>query len=229
MSAACTECGNDDPTEGYDLCSDCLEASGSPLLEVDAGVQFGTWPDPTSRLIYQDAMPALLSGIARTGTTLDLGGGNGLSRQWFDQVHTVDADPGKQPDEVADALTYVPDTSYDRVLLRYVLHYLRDGEVVALLQHVATYHHGPVVLVQFVNDDLDAKYANSVNERKHFRTEDQVIHLLSFAPWRVHQRIAVEYEVHPDFYRHRLGHPNPTGHRERVVAYLLEPTSAVHD
>lgn len=27
---ACIECGNDDPTEGYRVCSDCLEALGDP-------------------------------------------------------------------------------------------------------------------------------------------------------------------------------------------------------
>lgn len=27
--SACVECGNDDPTEGYDMCSDCLEEYGT--------------------------------------------------------------------------------------------------------------------------------------------------------------------------------------------------------
>lgn len=27
-SGACVECGNDDPCEGYDMCSDCLEEWG---------------------------------------------------------------------------------------------------------------------------------------------------------------------------------------------------------
>lgn len=27
MTAACVECGNDDPCEGYTLCSDCLEGA----------------------------------------------------------------------------------------------------------------------------------------------------------------------------------------------------------
>jgi len=32
--AACVECGNDDPCEGFDVCSDCLEA-GAPYTMVD--------------------------------------------------------------------------------------------------------------------------------------------------------------------------------------------------
>lgn len=188
-------------------------------MTIDAGTSFGTWTDPTSRLIYHDAMPALLSGTPRGGRVLDLGGANGLSRNWFTDVTTVDSDPSKQPDIVADVLDWAPDTSYDRVLLRYVLHYLRDDQVTALMQHLRTWHHGEVTLVQFVNADLAAKRANSVNEVKHFRTEEHLRALLP--PWWVHRRIAVEYDVDPEFYRQRLRHPHPTGHRETVVAYTL--------
>lgn len=189
------------------------------MTAVDGGEGFGLWPDATSRLMYHDAMPALLSGVARSGMTLDLGGGNGLSRQWFDRVVTVDTDASKHPDVVADALTYTPTMRVSRVLLRYVLHYLTDEQVLALLQHVASYT-AQVVLVQFVNADLGAKHANSVNESKWFRTEPWLKSLLG--PWRVQRRVAVSYDVDPEFYRNRLGHPNPTGHRETVVAYDLK-------
>lgn len=186
---------------------------------VDAGTAFGTWPDATSRLIYHDAMPALLSGTYTTSPTVDLGGGNGLARQWFPHLTTVDSDEAKRPDVVADVLTWqpAPGRRYDRVLLRYVLHYLADAQVEALLRHVATWHDGELLVIQFVNDDLAAKRANSVNETKHFRTEAQLLALL--APWSPQRRLALDYVVEPEFYRNRLGHPNPTGHPERVVAY----------
>lgn len=214
----CTECGNDDAAWLDTLCLDCRMAT-------DQGPTFGTWGDPTSRLIYHDAMPALLSGIDRSGTTLDLGGGNGLLREWFDQVVTVDKDPAKQPDVLADVLGYAPtDKVYDRVVLRYVLHYLNDTEVRDLLANIAGYHHGDLVVIQFVNDadTLEAKYANSVNETKWFRSEWHLLTLLT-QRWTVHQRVALGYDVDPEFYRNRLGHPNPTGHAETVVAYLMRP------
>lgn len=187
-------------------------------MNVDAGVAFGTWEDETSRLIYRDAMPALLVGTDTSGLTLDLGGGNGLSRQWFANVVTVDSDPDKLPDVVADILTFAPNPGiYDRVLLRYVLHYLTDAQVRELMAHLASWHRGELTVIQFVNDDLEAKYGNSVNETKHFRTEGQLLALLD--PWVPAHRVAVSYEVTADFYRNRLAHPNPTAHAETVVAY----------
>jgi hypothetical protein len=214
----CTECGNDDAAWRDTLCLDCRMAT-------DQGTAFGTWSDRTSQLLYHDAMPALLSGIDREGRTLDLGGGNGLSRYWFEDVTTVDNDQRKQPDVLADMLGYAPtNVTYDRVLLRYVLHYLNDTEVRDLLTNIRRYHRGDLVVVQFVNDTdtLEAKYANSVNETKWFRTEWHLLTLLT-QRWEVHQRIAVDYDVDPEFYRNRLGHPNPTGHPETVVAYLMRP------
>lgn len=190
---------------------------------VDAGTAFGLWDDETSRLMYRDAMPALLSGVNAKGKVLDLGGGNGLLRRWFDRLTTVDTDAAKQPDVLADITTYRPDVPYNLVVLRYVLHYLPDSGVRRLLAHVATYHHGPLLVVQFVAPDeqaLRAKQANSVNETKWFRTEEQLRALL--APWEPVHRVAVEYDVVPEFYTNRLAHPAPTGHPERVVAYTCK-------
>lgn len=192
------------------------------MTRVDQGALFGTWEDETSRLMYEAAMPALLVGTDTTGRTLDLGGGNGLASRWFPNLTTVDTDPYKTPDVVADALSYVPSESYDRVLLRYVLHYLDDAQVAQLMHHIASWHHGELTVVQFTNVDLAAKQANSVNERKWFRSEPQLRDLL--APWVPFHRVAVSYDVVPDFYRNRLGATDPTGHRETTVAYDLKAT-----
>ncbi len=187
------------------------------MTEIDSGTKFGTWPDETSRLIYHDAMPALLSGTDTRGHVLDLGGGNGLAHEWFPNIRTVDQDASKHPHIVADILTYIPAAKYDRVLLRYVLHYLEDDDVIALMSHLNGWHHGELTIIQFVNDDMVAKLANSVNESKFFRTEAHLHSLL--APWEPFRRIAVSYYVSPDFYRYRLEHPAPTGHPETVVAW----------
>ena len=66
--------------------------------------------------------------------------------------------------------------------------------------------------------------ANSVNETKTFRTERQLAALLTVSgTWNITRRVAVEYDVDPEFYRNRLGATHPTGHPERVVAYTLTP------
>lgn len=195
--------------------------------EVDQGLSFGTWDDPTSRLIYSDAMPALLSGTPRD-KVLDLGGGNGLLREWFPDVTTVDSDPAKKPDVVADLRTYVPTETFDRVMLRYVLHYLTDAEVIELFGvHLPGWHHGEVTVIQFIAADensLRRKLANSVNETKFFRTLDHLMDLFQLTGrWDLTRGIGVSYEVHPDFYRNRLGATRPTGHPETVLGLTLTP------
>jgi len=190
------------------------------MMTTDQGQAFGTWDDETSRLIYGAAMPALLVGTDTGGTTLDLGGGPGLARPYFRHLTTVDNNPDMKPDVLADLRSYEPNQYYSRVLLRYVLHYLDDTEVADLMAHLASWHTGQLTVIQFVTVDLTAKLVNSVNETKYFRTEEQLVALLG--PWRVVHRVAVEYDVVPEFYANRLHHPNPIGHREQVVAVDCE-------
>ena len=48
-AAACEECGNDDPAEGYSLCSDCMErrdAEERAMHELDL-IERLDWPDGT--------------------------------------------------------------------------------------------------------------------------------------------------------------------------------------
>jgi hypothetical protein len=193
-------------------------------MDVDQGTRFGSWTDPTSRLIYHDVMPVMLTGIDPRLQVLDLGGGNRLLQQWLPYSIAVDVDPSKEPDVVADVLTYTPRVAPDLVVMRYLLHYLTDAQVVELLRHVDTYHDGPVLVIQFVNDgfDLELKRRNSINEVKHFRNEGHLLSLVGLGgPRFLRRRVAVEYEVTAEFYRNRLGNPDGVTHNETVVSYLL--------
>lgn len=189
------------------------------MTDVDGGTAFGTWPDPTAQLIYHDVMPALLSGMPLDGRVVDLGGGNGLLKQWVPQALTVDVDATKAPDVVADILEWTG--YYDVGVLRYVLHYLDDAGVRRLMRHLHAYHHGKLLVIALANDvALAAKRANSVNETKWFRSEAHLLALM--APWVVVERRRFDYTVGAAFYRWRLGHPNPTAHPEAIVSLLLE-------
>ena len=189
------------------------------FMNIDQGTQFGRWEDETSRLMYFDAMPVLLSGIDTAGVVADYGGGNGLLKQWIPDAISIDTDTSKQPDVVGDVLTHTG--NYDLIVMRYLLHYLDVNKIDRLFRHLAAFHSGRVLVIQFVNDDLKAKQANSVNESKTFFTESQLTALLS-RYWTVTPGNAIDYTVSAEFYRNRLKHPTPTAHRERLIALNLE-------
>lgn len=184
----------------------------------DQGEAFGRWPNVTARLMYHDIMPIALNGIDTSGRVADLGGANGLMKEWIPQAVTVDYDDTKSPDICEDILQHVGD--YDLITLRYVLHYMPDDVVRKLLYHIRQYHKGRVLVIQFANDDLAAKQANSVGETKFFRTTIDTMKLLT-EYWRVASAKAVDYVVDADFYRERLNHPSPTAHHETVLIMEL--------
>lgn len=183
----------------------------------DQGTAFGTWPDATSRLMYQDIMPLALSGIDTSGRVADFGGANGLLKQWIPHAVSVDYDASKNPDICESVLDHMGD--YELVVMRYLLHYMPDSVVRTLFKRMGMWHNGRVLLIQFVNENVDDKIRNSWGEVKFFRTEAQLKRLLT--PFGIVSRKAVEYRVAADFYRNRLQHPAPFAHDETVVIYEM--------
>lgn len=188
------------------------------LHNEDQAEDFGKWGDETSKLMYHDVMPLALLGVDVSGNVADLGGANGLLKEWVPQAITVDYDISKSPDICADILAYRG--KHDLLVIRYVLHYMNDQTVIGFMRHIAGYHDGPVLIIQFVNDDLVSKHANSIGEIKWFRDENHLRTLLE-NDWVVAKRRAVGYVVDADFYRNRLKHPNPSSHDEEIVIYEL--------
>lgn len=168
--------------------------------------------------MYHDIMPLALNGIDTSGRVADLGGANGLVKEWIPQAITVDYDETKNPDVCEDILEHVGE--YDLLILRYVMHYMPDDKVRQLLYHIRSYHKGRVLVIQFANDDLAAKQANSVGETKWFRNTLDTMKLMT-EYFRVASAKAVDYVVDADFYRERLNHPNPTHHHETVLIVEL--------
>lgn len=189
------------------------------LHKVDGGVDFGKWPNRTARIMYQDVMPFFLSGIDTTGSIADYGGANGLMKEWIPHAVTVDNDASKYPDVEDNILTHVGD--YDLITMRYVMHYLSDAEVMNLFEHLRVSHAGKILLIQFVNEDLEIKNANSTNEQKWFRSEKHLKTLVSITHNLIERR-AVDYRVDAEFYKWRLGLDNAIPHDETIVSYLLE-------
>lgn len=191
-------------------------------MSIDQGQQFGTWTDPTSRLIYHDAMPALLNRLNLDGRWVDLGGANGLMREWLPNLTTVDIDPTKAPDIVADIVDWTPGEQFDAAVCRYVLHYMDHPTVIDFLRHVGSWA-SRLLSIQIVNPRPADKYARSVNEKKYFRTRPHVELLYDMAGWTWEGSASLDYWVGPEFYRNRLGHPNPPPelHEETIILHDL--------
>lgn len=185
--------------------------------KIDQGTNFGTWKDTTSRLLYDDAMPALLNGINTSGNVLDYGGGNGLLKKYIPNSKSIDIDPTKKPDIVSDIKTYNP--KCDLVVMRYLLHYLNDKEVRELFTHLFCHQVKRILVIQFVNENLADKKFNSINETKFFRNENQLCNLFSY--WKIKQIKKLSYVVEKEFYLNRLNHPNPKTHQETLLSIEL--------
>lgn len=199
----------------------------------DQGTSFGTWGDDVSRLMYRDSVPEWIEALAlnTSHTWLDLGGANGLLRPWFPHLVTVDYDATKEPDVVADLRTDpLPDVTRLGVI-RYVLHYLDDEEVRHILR---TLNLDTLVVVQFVNANVEAKRANSRHEGpRYFRSlTDLVTLLVTDTGWEPGpQWSSAPYRVDGQFYAQRLGgSPDDyTSHTEAIHAIALRRTTSTKE
>lgn len=180
----------------------------------DRGTAFGQWRDPVSRFMYYDALRMCLPKMNMEGTVVDFGGANGILKEFVPHAVTIDNDESKNPDIVADVLEF--DRPFDVGFCRYVLHYLTTSEAVRFLRKAPVRR---LYVMQFVNNDLVGKYANSRGEGlKFFRTRRETDALFGSLCSRVLWE-SPPYTVDTEFYRNRLGIEGCTPHREQVVLY----------
>lgn len=185
------------------------------IYKEDNGQQFGRWSDNTSKFIYFDSVKEILSLIELPKIIADYGGANGILKEFIPNIISIDIDETKNPDIVDNILTHKG--SYDLIVIRFVLHYLNDYEVLQLFRNIKQYHKGKVLLIQFCNEDLKSKYLNSKNEFKYFRTQNQLEKLLP----EYKKIYSKEYTCTKQFYKNRLGIETDIEHRETLNAYLI--------
>jgi len=179
----------------------------------DQGVNFGTWNDSISNFLYQDSTRQILSKIHIPNLIADYGGANGNLKQFIPQSISIDIDKTKNPDINDNILTH--SKYYDLVIIRYVLHYLNDYEVLQLFKAIKARN---ILVIQFENNDLKNKYFNSQNEFKYFRTTEQLKYLLPISSKEIYSK---EYELGEDFYTNRLGQGDYETHKEILKAYYI--------
>lgn len=186
----------------------------------DCGINFGKWTDETSIYMYNDSTQEILKKINLQGKKIvDLGGGNGIIKKFLPNAITIDSDATKNPDVVANILTYQPSEKFDAVILRYVLHYLSDYEILQLFENLKKWHKGHVLIQQFANEDLKAKYKNSINEKKFFRCEKQLLKLLPKNATIIYRK---KYLVKKEFYKNRLQNNNGVEHEELMLGIYIK-------
>jgi len=190
-----------------------LASMQKKTINVDNGVNFGMWEDETSDYLYRRSIRQILDQIHVPSSVGDYGGGNGLIKQYIPHAVTIDKDKEKQPDVLQNILEH--EGFYDLGILRYVLHYLNDYEVMELFSKMNCLK---VLVIQFTNQDLHVKYHNSKNEFKYFRTKEQLEALL---PVKAKHIFSGEYRCTNEFYKNRLQLDNSISHLEQLQAYII--------
>ena len=183
------------------------------IYKEDKGINFGKWEDATSKFLYKTSTEEILSKIKIPKLVADYGGANGNMKKFIPNSISIDIDETKNPDILDNILEHK--LSYDLVILRYVLHYLNDYQVIELFE---TINAKNILIIQFTNEDLKLKYFNSKNEFKYFRTKKQLESLL---PSRIKNIYSKEFICTKEFYKNRLGIENSILHSENLQAYYL--------
>jgi hypothetical protein len=183
------------------------------IYKEDKGEKFGTWNDKVSKFLYYDSTKEILSKIKIPNKVADYGGANGLLKKIIPNCITIDKDKSKNPDILDNIITH--SRQYDLTIIRYVLHYLNDYEVLELFKNINAKN---ILVIQFENNDLKSKYHNSLNEFKYFRTETQLKELL---PNTIKEIYKKEYELGSEFYNNRLGEGDYITHKETLKAYYV--------
>jgi len=184
------------------------------IYNEDQGNNFGKWDDEISKFLYYTSTKEIIDKIKVPKSLVgDYGGGNGLIKELIPNSISIDIDDSKNPDIIDNIITH--SLHYDLVIIRYVLHYLNDYEVLTLFKNINSLN---VLIIQFTNDDLKSKYQNSINEFKYFRTTDQ---LKSLLPKNLKEIYSKEYNIGSEFYKNRLGNGSFIDHKETLKGFYI--------
>lgn len=183
----------------------------SKTYKEDRGKDFGKWTDKISKFLYYESTKEILSKIKIPLNVADYGGANGLLKKIIPNSISIDLDHAKKPDILDNIITHK--NKYDLVIIRYVLHYLNDYEIIELFKNINAKN---ILVIQFVNNDLKAKYYNSQNEFKYFRTSKQLKKLMPKSFKKIYSK---KYYLDSEFYTNRLGTGKYKKHQEILNAY----------
>lgn len=184
------------------------------IYKEDKGLKFGKWTDKTSKFLYLESTQQILDKLNIKGDIADYGGANGNLKQFLPNSISIDIDESKNPDIIDNILTH--NKKYEWVIIRYVLHYLTDKEIITLFNNIQSKN---ILIIQFTNENLKVKYSNSKNETKHFRTRTQLESLLPEKTRNIYRKL---FNCTPEFYKNRLNIDGAIEHIETLNAYVIK-------
>tara|TARA_R110000751_G_scaffold121652_1_gene222176 strand:+ start:2150 stop:2710 length:561 start_codon:yes stop_codon:yes gene_type:complete len=184
------------------------------IYKEDKGTDFGKWNDTTSEFLYKTSTKEILNILDIKGVVADYGGANGNLKTFLPNSISIDIDSSKKPDIIDNILTH--NKKYDWVIIRYVLHYLTDKEIIQLFNNIQSDN---ILIIQFTNENLKIKYSNSKNEIKYFRTRTQLESLLPKKTNNIYRKV---FNCASEFYKNRLGLEKGIEHIETLNAYFIK-------
>ena len=214
-----------------------MKSEESKTLNIDQN--FGNWPDPVSKFMYHDHFEQIYSddrfALGKYSKIEDFGGANGKLKEFFgNRLTTVDIDETNDPDYVGNIVNYNGVAEFhwrgqiarikiesDLIIIRYVLHYLTDEQIIQMFQNLKKHHKGDILIIQFTNEDVDmkTKKQNSVNETKYFRTTKEIQELVK--GFQILAYDVESFDVTAEFYRNRLQNFEAQPHGEQIHTILI--------
>jgi hypothetical protein len=188
-------------------------------MNLDQGTDFGIWTDSVSRFMYNTSSRAFFGVIdfEHNEKVGDYGGANSLLKNilpnWINYT-SIDMDESKKPDIVDDIITHKG--NYDTVILRYVIHYLNDSQVIELFKNIKA---NRILVQQFFNKDTILKSKFDPMGYRFFRNRQEFNNLIGFAGKDIGK---IEYDVTDEFYSNRFNLPcKPVKHKETVEFFEI--------
>jgi len=188
------------------------------MIKEDNGKMFGKWKDEVSILLYEDINKHISKYVKKIDTVGDYGGANGLLGKSLKckKYTVIDYDESKK-----DNNNFINDNiithkgEYDTVVLKLVLHYLKDIEIKRMLENIKAKN---IIIVQFVNSGIDLKIKQEISKdsnekKKYFRTKTELLNIL----YDFKEVDKFDYIVTSDFYKNRLQIDTYLQHKETLL------------
>lgn len=184
----------------------------------DSGSNFGKWSDNVSNILYNTANKIIASKILKNDVVADYGGANSLFKNDVQckEYFCIDIDDTKkQIDNFINEDIITHKGSYDKVIIKLVMHYLTDRQIKEMLENIIAKE---VIICQFVNSKEDIlvkkKISNlSKESEKFFRNKKELLSIIG----KCDILAEIDYICDREFYLNRLKLDTNLSHKETLL------------